>query len=405
MLGAKGNAFEVHADRLAREIAEEAGRGEHYELTRVGIFMGEPGKEVPDPYFDGEGPPRVGCTQCGACLTGCRVGAKNSTDKNYLYFAEKLGCTILAETEVNAVRTRPEGGYRVETTSSTSEGGDAVFTADQVVFSGGVMGTVPLLLRMKEDPNGLPRLSERVGDFVRTNSEALINVVSSRRDVDYSKGIALSSIVHMDEHSHFETGRYGAGSDLFKALTIPYVAGGNFFVRLFRLFAILVRYPRRWWGVMRADYARQTTIFIYMRALEETMRLRLGRGLFTGFKPGVVSELDAGSEGPKAQMDEADELVWKLAHKMDGLPTTLINGLFHSAASTAHVLGGACMGDSIETGVIDDEHRVYGYEGLYVVDGAAVSANPGVNPSLTITALAERAMSFIPPKQREPLTA
>lgn len=406
MLGANENESDHAADRITREIAEEMGRADHYEKTRVSIFFGEPGKEVDDPYFDGKGPRRVGCTECGACMTGCRVGAKNTLDQNYLYLAERLGCEILPETEVLAVREAEGGGYRVETKRSTSDEGHAELFAEKVIFSGGVLGTVPLLLKMKEDPEGLPRLSDRVGDAVRTNSESIICVVSEDDEVDYSKGIAISSILHTDEHSHFEPVRYGAGSNFYQPFLFPHAPGGNLVSRTFGSIGIAMKNFRRFRAMKTAkDIAVRGTIMLYMRTLDGTLKLRMGRSLLNGFKKGLVTKLDEGTPPPAAFMKEATEIAWRFAEKVRGLPYTLASETLLGTGTTAHILGGACMGATAEEGVIDHQHRVFGYDGLYVIDGAAVSANPGVNPSLTITALAERAMSFIPEKSRSEAAA
>ena len=399
MLGAVKNDVMGEADRVTQEIARELGREEHFEKTRVSIFFGEPGKKVPDPFFDGKGPDRVGCTQCGSCMTGCRVGAKNTLDQNYLYLAEQGGCRILPETEVLAVRERAGGGYRVETKCSTADRGERVFEADNVVFSGGVMGTVPLLLKMKEDPRGLPRLSDRVGDFVRTNSESLIGVTSEREDVDFSRGIAIASIVHTDEHSHFEPVRYGPGSSFFQPLMMPHAPGRSVVTRVVKTAGLVAKHWRKVrFARSTKRYSELGTIMLYMRTLDGTLRLRFGRSALNGFRRGLVTQLDESGVAPKAFMKEATDIAWRFAKKVKGIPTTLFTETLLGSASTAHILGGACMGATAADGVIDHQHRVHGYPGLYVVDGAAVSANPGVNPSLTITALAERAMGFVPEK-------
>ncbi len=398
MLGAAENPCDEAADRVTREIAADLGRADHYEKTRVSIFFGEPGARVPDPYFGGDGPARVGCTQCGGCMTGCRVGAKNTLDQNYLYLAEKRGCDVRPETEVRAVRPRREGGYRIETRRSTGGGGERVFTADQVIFAGGVMGTVPLLLRMKEDPEGLPRLSDRTGDFVRTNSESILCVMSDEDSTDFSKGIAISSILHTDDHSHFEPVRYAAGSNFFQPFMFPHAPGSNVVSRIAGSAWLSMRHLRRFWTARTADMGKRGTIMLYMRTLEGSLSLRLGRSVLTGGRRGVVSKLAPGSEAPRAFLPEATDLAWRFAKKVRGLPITLASETLLGTPSTAHILGGACMGESAADGVIDAQHRVHGYPGLYVIDGAAVSANPGVNPSLTITALAERAMTFVPAK-------
>jgi cholesterol oxidase len=402
MLGAEPNPCDEIGDRIVREIAADLGRADHYEKTRVAIYFGEKGqegKEVPDPYFDGKGPSRVGCIQCGACMTGCRVGAKNTLDLNYLYLAERLGCVVRPETEVVAVRELTGGGYVLETKCSTEDRDYVDFSADNVVFAGGVLGTVPLLLAMKADPQGLPRLSDRVGDFVRTNSESIIGVCAEDDKVDYAKGIAISSIVHTDDHSHFEIVRYGKGSNFFQPYFLPHAPGKSLAGRVAETVRILRRHGGRYRAMKRAkDMASQSTIMLYMRTLEGSLKLRLGRSPMTGFAKGLVTKLDPGEKGPEAFMEEATDIAWRFAEKVRGIPTSLATETLLGTPSTAHILGGACMGTSASDGVIDAQHRVFNYPGLFVIDGAAVSANPGVNPSLTITAMAERAMGFVPPK-------
>ena len=400
MLGATPNPMVTTGDRLMKEIAQDLGREDHFHPTEVAVFFGQPNEEVPDPYFGGEGPDRVGCNFCGACMTGCRVGAKNTLDKNYLYFAEKNGAEVRPETEVTAIRRLDGGGYRVETkpTFDKKERGQSI-TADQVILAGGVMGTMPLLLQMKEDPEGLPLLSDRVGDFVRSNSEALIAVLSPKKGTNFSKGVAITSILHTDEHSHMEPVRYGAGSGFFRTLLAPHSPGPTVLSRIWGGIVAFMRQPVRWLrALFVSDLAKHSQVLLYMRTLEGTLRMRLGREWRTGYQRGLVTEIDDPNQAPSAFMEEATDLAERFAEKAEGVTTTLMTETLLGVPSTAHILGGACMGDSPETGVIDAKHEVYNYPGLYVIDGSAISANPGVNPSLTITTLAERAMSLIPEK-------
>lgn len=400
MLGATPNPVVTKGDRVIEEIAKDLGREDHFHPTEVAVFFGEPNKKVPDPYFDGEGPDRIGCNFCGACMTGCRVGAKNTLDKNYLYFAEKNGAEVLPETEVTAVRPLADGSYRVETKPTFGGAQEQTFTAERVIFAGGVMGTMPLLLQMKEDPNGLPELSDRVGDFVRSNSESLIGVISPKEDVNFSKGVAITSILHTDEHSHIEPVRYGAGSGFFRTLIAPHAPGPTVLSRIWGGIVAFFRQPIRWLrAVFTRDFAKHSQVLLYMRTLEGTLRMRLGRQWRTGYRRALVTEVDDPSQAPSAFMEEATDLANRFAEKTDGVTMTLMTETLLGVPSTAHILGGACMGDSADNGVIDANHEVYNYPGLYVVDGSAISANPGVNPSLTITTLAERAMSLIPEKQ------
>jgi len=398
MLGSATVPGVTKGDEVLREIAQDIGREEHFHPTEVGVFFGEPNKRVPDPYFDGEGPDRVGCNHCGACMTGCRVGAKNTLDRNYLYLAEGLGCQVEPETEVTRVSPRAGGGYTIETESS-SDSRRRTFTADQVVFSGGVMGTLPLLLSLKEDATALPRISDRLGKAVRTNSEALFGVIAPDGDEDFSKGVAITSILHTDDHSHIEPVRYGEGSDFFRLLTLPHAPGSNVVTRMAGALRGLMSSPLKWARALTVkDYAKSSQILLYMRTLDGTMTMALGRNAFTGFRRGLVTKLDDPSAAPKAFMAEATDLANRWAKKVGGVAATMFTETLLGVPSTAHILGGCCMGEDASEGVIDKNHRLFGYDGLYVIDGSAMSANPGVNPSLTITALAERAMTKIPVK-------
>ena len=266
------------------------------------------------------------------------------------------------------------------------------------IMAGGVMGTMPLLLQMKEDPEGLPELSDCLGSFVRSNSEALFGIVAPDKNANFSKGVAITSILHTDEHSHIEPVRYGAGSGFFRTLIAPHSPGPTVLSRLWGAVKAFVRQPIRWIrAFLVRDMGKQSQVLLYMRSIEGTIRMKLGRELRTGFRKGLVTEIDDPSQAPSAFMEEATDLAERFADKVDGVPATLMTETLLGVPSTAHILGGACMGDSAETGVINDKHEVFNYPGLYVIDASAISANPGVNPSLTITTLAERAMSLIEP--------
>lgn len=401
MLGAAEVKTRTYGDDTLLQIAKDMGRESHWGPTEVGVFFGEPGRTVADPYFDGQGPARTGCTHCGACMTGCRVGAKNTLDRNYLYLAEGLGAQILPETTVTAVRPRDPSGYTVETRGSFGLGRvkRKKFTADRVVFSGGVLGTIDLLLKMKDDPRGLPRLSERLGTMIRTNSESLLSVVTDRRDLDFSKGVAITSILHTDDHSHVEPVRYGEGSDFFHLMMAPHAPGDTLPQRLARTIDAFRKNPTK---LLRAatvpGVAKYSQILLYMRSLEGTLTFERKRDIRRGFKTGLTSELEPGAEPPAAFIPEATDIAERFAEKVDGTAVGLITETMMGIPTTAHILGGACIGRSAQDGVIDHKHEVFGYPGLFVIDGAAVSANPGVNPSLSITAMAERAMTFVEPR-------
>ncbi len=397
MLGATKVPFLTAPDRLLQKIAEQRGQSDGFASTEVAVYFGEPGKVATDPYFEGRGPARTGCIQCGACMTGCRHGAKNTLDKNYLHFARELGLRLTADCEVVDVRPRPEGGYEIHTLEGKGLLGrfrrPGRYRAKQVIFSGGVLGTVDLLLRLRE--RSLPELSPTLGCRVRTNSESLIGVVSERRDQDLSKGVAIGSILQTDEHSHVEVVRYGAGSGFFRMLMAPHVGGNapgpiKLVQGLVRMAGQPIRSLRSY---LVPDWAKYTIILLFMRSAEGTLRFRQ-RGV--GWR-WMSSELEQG-EAPTASIPEATELAQAFARESDGFPGSMVTETALNIPTTAHILGGACMGRDASEGVIDANHRVFGHPGLYVIDGSAISANPGVNPSLTITALAERAISKIPAK-------
>ncbi len=402
MLGTARNPRMTPPDEVLRGVAEEIGRGGSWHPTDVAVFFGTPGETVSDPYFGGEGPPRTGCTFGGGCMIGCRDGGKNTLDKNYLFLAERRGLSIEADTEVTWIRPRAGGGFEVTARHGRSPfpflRTRRTYTARNVVLAGGVLGTVELLLKLKETSDGLPKVSDRLGEFVRTNSEVQMGVVSDSGE-DLSKGIAIGSILQTDEHSHLEPVRYPAGSGFFRLLAMPHAPGDTVLQRFLNAGGVLFRHPlktlKAW---LTPDWAKHTMILLYMRTVEGTLRMKLGRGIRTGFRRGLSTGDGTGPQA-KAWLPEATELSQKVEKRLGGFTQSLLTETLLGIPTTAHILGGCCMGESAATGVIDHRHRVFGYEGLYVIDGSAISANPGVNPSLTIAALAERAMTFIPSKE------
>jgi cholesterol oxidase len=381
MLGVTEQPTMTPSDVVLKQVADEMGVGASFRRTPVGVFFGEPGRTVPDPYFGGAGPDRTGCTECGNCMIGCRVGAKNRLDLNYLYLAERAGATVHPETQVTAVR--PTGhGWLVETRRGR-------FTAGQVILAAGALGTQRLLHAMK-DTGVLPGISARLGALTRTNSEALLGAEARSRPArPFSQGVAITSSFYPDPDTHIEPVRYGPGSNAMGLLSTLLVDGGGRVPRPVKFLGQALRHP----GVlMRSMSARQwserTIIALVMQTLDNSLtvrRTRRGR-LTTG--PGH------GAPNP-TWIPAGHEVVRRLAEKIDGFPGGTVGDVF-DIPMTAHILGGATIGDSAEHGVVDAYHRVFGYPGLHVVDGSAVPANLGVNPSLTITAMAERAMALWP---------
>ncbi|TDC79619.1 GMC family oxidoreductase [Micromonospora sp. KC606] len=396
MLGVTTYPVTTAADRAMRAVAERMGVGHTFHATPVGVYLGRPGQRVPDPYFGGVGPERTGCRHCGACLTGCRHGAKNTLVKNYLWLAERLGVEVRALTTVTAVRPAPGGGFAVHTarTGAWLRNRRQLVHADQVVFAAGALGTQRLLHEMKAT-GALPALSPRLGELTRTNSEAILGAsVGPRqaraRGLDLTEGVAITSSFHPDPQTHIEPVRYGRGSNAMGLLQSLLVDGGPRRIR--RWLGALVRQPglaarmltvRRW--------SERTVIALVMQSADNSLTTRLRRGPF-GRR--LVSGPGHGMPNP-TWIPAGNRAVRLLAEEIDGTPGGALTEPF-DIPMTAHLLGGAVIGASPAEGVIDPWHRVYGHPGLHVVDGAAVSANLGVNPSLTITAQAERAMSFWP---------
>jgi len=391
MLGVVPNPTMTPSDQVMKAVAEEMGVGETFHTAPVGVFFGSPGVEVTDPFFGGAGPSRRGCIECGECMTGCRHGAKNTLLKNYLYLAEQAGTVVYPLTTVSSIVPRPGGGYQVVTdrTGRWLSGSCQVFRAEQVVLAAGTMGTQRLLHRAR-DRGELRGLSPRLGELTRTNSEAILGARTFRPGVDFTKGVAITSSFHPDQHTHVEPVRYGKRSNAMGLLTTA-LADGDQRPRQLGWLREMARQPVAMVrNLSMRHWSEQTIIALVMRDNSITCFTRaglLGRRRLT-------SRQGHGEPNP-TWIPSGHEVVRRIAKRIAGFPGGGWNDVFN-IPMTAHFLGGAVIGDSPETGVIDPYHRVYGHDGLHVVDGAAVSANLGVNPSLTITAQAERAMALWP---------
>jgi cholesterol oxidase len=409
MLGVNINPKLWPADRLLLEVATEIGQEHTFKSTPVGIFFGEEGQEgrlVPDPYFGGEGPDRQGCIHCGGCMVGCRHNAKNSLDKNYLYFAEKYGAEVWPESNVTDIRPlygnrADDGRYEVqfEKTTGWFIKPKRVVRARNVIVSAGALGTNELLLRCRDETKSLSQLSPRLGVKVRSNSEALMGATARNGDVDYSQGISITSHFWVDEVTSVEPVRYSRGSSLLRNLAMPLVdMSGGTWARIGRSFLFAVRQPVDFLKArILPDWARDTTIILVMQTVENRMHLKLGRSIWTMFRKGLVSDRDKTLPIP-AVIDAGRAVVERFAEKVNGIPQSSIHEVLLDKPSTAHILGGCGIGEDETNGVVDANHEAFNYPGLYVVDGSVISANLGVNPSLTITAMAERAITNIPAK-------
>ena len=402
MLGVERYHPKGPADELVERFGIELGVGDSFELTPVGVFLGEPDVEVDDPYFGGKGPRRTGCIRCGACMVGCRVGAKNTLVKNYLWFAEQAGAKVRAEREVSnltplgpshdgsdgweVASVRPGWWLRPRRES---------LRARNVIVSAGALGTTRLLLRLKSQ-GSLPQLSDRVGRLVRTNSESILAVTAPRAaHSDFTNTVAISSSIHTDAHTAIELVSYGAGGGAIGMLSTLLIPNGTRVTRPLKFIGQALRHPLNFvqtlwpWG-----WARRSFLLLVMQSHDNALRFRAKRRLlFRGYR--YTSEND--SDRPKpGTLEIANAAAERIASYVDGLPQSSITEALFNVPTTAHLLGGATIGADDEHGVIDARHHVFGYANLLVCDGSAIPANVGVNPSLTITAMAERAMAFIP---------
>ena len=394
MLGAVENPRLEIGDLALKQLALNLGKEDSFHPTNVAIYFGEPNKTVPDPYFNGDGPERSGCNHCGGCMIGCRFNAKNTLDKNYLYLAMKKGTEVKAESKVYDVKTiedeHGKDGYRVYWKKSTSLfGGKGSYSSRGIIIAGGVLGSIPLLLKLKD--TSLPFLSDLVGHFIRTNSESFVGVTVPDKKTVFSDGISIGSILRTDTHTHVEPVRYPPGSGIWRLLIAPMAQGKNFFTQIANFVWDWVTQPIKNLKVLFVDdWAKRTQILMFMQTVNTT--LRFSKGLFR-----MRSGIEKGETLP-SYIPQAKELSEKYAKLVNGKPTTLLTEMILRIPLTAHILGGAVMGKNSEEGVIDKNNHVFGYDNMLVCDGSMISANPGVNPSLTITALTERAMNKIPIK-------
>ncbi len=417
MLGARRNPKLWKADQVLRQMADEISMGHSFRATDVGAYFGEAGVTVADPYFGGAGPARAGCKHCGGCMVGCRHNAKNTLPKNYLYFAEKNGAEIKAEVEVVDVRpsTIDDGRSMVDGPLSMVQNARYALTyqsstsplkrkhtvyARNVIFSAGVMGTMRLLLNLRDGKKSLPRLSRKLGHMVRTNSEALLGSLSRTSDVNYSEGVAISSSYNHDEITRVEPVRYPDGSSLMRFLAAPLIdTDVSVPVRLLKFLGWALTHPLDFAkALVLPGWAHNVTILLIMQNADNRMRFRMGRSGFTLFRRRLVADEEPGYK-IHAQVQGSHQLTREFARRTNGVPLGSLGENLLGLPTTAHILGGAPIGRTAEDGVVNEKFEVHNYEGLYIIDGSIMPANPGVNPSLTITALAEYAMNKLESKK------
>lgn len=405
MLGVVTNPTVTDADRIMREVADEMGVGHTFTPTPVGVFFGtdgrkQPGMTVPDPFFGGAGPERTGCIECGECMTGCRHGAKNTLVKNYLALAEKAGAQVIPMTTVTGFEQRADGLWAVQTvrTGRWLRKGRRTVTARQVILAAGTWGTQRLLFAMR-DSGRLPELSDRLGLLTRTNSESIVGAarLKARPDLDLTHGVAITSSIHPTADTHIEPCRYGKGSNamgmLQTLMTDGTGPGGTDVPRWRQLLGEAARNPRALLRMLSPRrWSERTVIALVMQHLDNSITTFTARGPFGRRR--MTSKQGHGQPNP-TWIPVGNQVTRRIAEKIDGVAGGTWGELFNIPL-TAHFLGGAAIGADAGHGVIDPYHRVFGYPTLHVVDGAAISANLGVNPSLSITAQAERAASLWP---------
>lgn len=387
------------ADILLKEVGRDMTGKDTFHQNEVGVFFGEPDKKVKDPYFKGLGPDRTGCTFCGACMVGCPVGAKNTLDKNYLYLARRLGARIVPETMVTGVRP-VHGGYEVITHNTVGLfKKEKRYTARGVVFAGGVLGTLRLLGSCRAK-GLLPRISGRLGHGVRTNSETLIGVRSHDSSVNWNDGLAITSGIYPDETTHIEVVRFNKGSDLLLNLLTLMSDGGGRVPRGVRFLSRIAAQPflfvKLLWPLGKAS---TTSVLLVMQTDDNRLTLNYKKRWWRLGGRSLNSEIPADSKRSPTYIPIANETARRLAVKMEGIPLSSFPEAVFNLSTTAHILGGCCMGHSSARGVVSSKGELFNYPGLYVADGSVVSANLGVNPSLTITALSEYIMSHIKDKK------
>ncbi len=393
MLGSARYEAEGPEDRVLAAIARDMGKSDTYKpVDHIGVYLGDPKKPM-DPYFKGLGPERTGCTACANCMVGCRFNAKNTLDKNYLWFAERFGARIEAETEVTRIEFI-DGLYHVHTRSSTAwlKGASRVHRAKGLVVSAGVMGTLKLLMRQKHELGTLPALSDTLGSSVRTNSESLCGISGIPEKVNH--GVAISRVFEPDPHTHIELVKYGDGSGAMGLLAVMAAGEGPPLLRVAKSLWNTVTQPRKAFNVLRRDFARHSIILLVMQSLDNAVHVRWRRGLF-GSRLSVAH--DGGKRVP-AYIGIGQEVMHRYAAKTGGTAMNALPEVLLDMSSTAHILGGCPMGASAEEGVVNERFEAFGYPELRIIDGSVIPANLGVNPSLTITALAEYAMSLVPAK-------
>jgi len=400
MLGRKKYPKLNTEDTLLKEISKEMHADDTFESVHVGVNLDEPERES-DPYFRGLGPLREGCIECAGCMVGCRENAKNTLDKNYLWFAEKMGLEILPETRAEKI-SHHNNLYHVETYKITSFFGKkkSLFQAKGIIVAAGALGTMELLLKQKYKYKSLLSLSDKLGYELRTNAETLCAVSGASEKLN--NGLAITSVFSPDPHTHVEIVKYPDKSNAMKwFFGLATGAAETSLARTGKLFIQTLTHP---WlflkTVFNFNWSARTVIFLVMQTTDNAMRMIWKRGLFGG----KMKIDNKGNKKVPAYIPIGQDVMERYARKAAGIPQNILLEVMFNRPTTAHILGGCPMSDTIETGVVDSKLRVHGYPDFYIVDGSVIQGNIGVNPSLTITALAEYCMSGIPLNDGSSLT-
>ena len=392
MLGVNENPYQDIQDDWLQKTANIMGAAESYDVVPQGIFFGNPNKDVEDPILDNQGPKRRGCNLCGRCITGCAQGAKNSLDKNYLYLAEQKGVKIFAETKVTHLEqlAATPKGYRIHTVHPWKKNQASVIKAKHVILSAGVIGTLEVLFASRDHYQTLPNISQALGEHIRTNSKAIVTVVSNDPTTDVTHGTTISSHFYADDKTHITQNRFPASYNFMRFYMGPMVNDAKPLSRSLKTIKELIFHPvkstKGWRG---SDWFKQVSVLTVMQQADNELRFTYGRSLFKLGRLGLKSQLAKGERAP-SYIPQANQAAQVFAEVSNGIAQNVLLESVGNLSITAHILGGAVMAEKPEDGVIDKYHQVFGYEGLYVMDGSAIPVNVGVNPSLTITALAER---------------
>ncbi len=390
MLGTTKNPWSHKGDRLLAEVAQDMNKLNSVENVDVGVYFGDTNNMV-DPYFNGHGPLRSGCTGCAGCMVGCRYNAKNTLVKNYLHFALKYGASLFSKTKVEKIEYK-NNKYYIHTfqTGSWLKAKKNVFVSKGLIVSGGVLGSMDLLLKQKYIYKTLPNLSDKLGGNIRTNSEMLCGVTSENTKLN--EGVAISSVMNPDEDTHVEIVKYSTGSSFMKLLTLPYVRFAKvprrFLLSIFEIIKSPFKYAKLYFSPGWSD---KTIIFLVMQHLDSSLKMKISKWPFR-----YLSLKADSKEKVPAFIKGGTEVLERYSEKVGGTPQSSFIEILADKPATAHILGGAPMASTIQNGVVNERFEVFNYPNMHILDGSIIPCNLGVNPSLTITALSEYAMSFIP---------